>query len=103
MSFAFGSFVRANATFAMFRSQFSERTFSSHFSSLYPSKPPIPTIEPVGSVIAFAGDETSNPVPKGWVLCDGRIMNSSQYPELFAAIWYAIRDRWERRFWKPAR
>lgn len=40
--------------------------------------------EPVGSIVAFAGD-TSN-IPDGWLLCDGSSISQSSYPELFGAI-----------------
>ncbi|BBH52420.1 tail fiber protein [Fluviispira sanaruensis] len=35
-----------------------------------------------GQVIAFAGTE----IPAGWLLCDGREFQQSQYPELFNVI-----------------
>jgi hypothetical protein len=37
---------------------------------------------PPGTVIAFAGST----VPDGWLLCDGRPVNRSDYPELFQVI-----------------
>jgi hypothetical protein len=39
---------------------------------------------PAGTVIAFAGDAGS--APSGYLLCDGREVNQSDYPDLFAAI-----------------
>ena len=41
-------------------------------------------VMPVGSVMPFAGDSTK--VPDGWLLCDGRAMPASDYPELFDTI-----------------
>lgn len=49
--------------------------------------------EPVGSVVAFAGEIVDNggvvEVPSagsGWLLCNGAAVRSSQFPQLFAAI-----------------
>jgi microcystin-dependent protein len=39
---------------------------------------------PVGTVVAFAGDK--NNVPEGWLLCDGKSVAQSDYPQLYAAI-----------------
>jgi microcystin-dependent protein len=39
---------------------------------------------PVGTVVAYAGDK--NNVPEGWILCDGRSVLQSDYPQLYAAI-----------------
>ena len=39
---------------------------------------------PPGTVIAFAGKTTTPPA--GWLPCDGRELNKSQFPGLFAAI-----------------
>ena len=41
---------------------------------------------PAGVAALFAG--TSQTVPEGWLLCDGRILSQSEYPALFAAIGY---------------
>lgn len=37
---------------------------------------------PVGSVIAYAGPN----IPEGWLLCDGRAVNRTDYSDLFTAI-----------------
>lgn len=37
---------------------------------------------PIGSIIPFAG----NIIPNGWLLCDGSIVEQSDYPELFSVI-----------------
>lgn len=37
---------------------------------------------PIGSVIAFAGVR----IPNGWMLCDGRSLLKSEYPELYQAL-----------------
>ncbi len=37
---------------------------------------------PVGTVLLFAGTK----IPNGYLLCDGRALSSTEYPELFAAI-----------------
>ncbi|MFZ6709619.1 phage tail protein [Undibacterium sp. TC9W] len=52
---------------------------------------------PVGSVLIYAG-ETSSPEgeprnispiePLGWMVCDGRTLEPSHYPELFAVLGY---------------
>lgn len=39
---------------------------------------------PVGTIMVFAGDASK--VPAGWLLCDGRELNSSDYPSLFGVI-----------------
>ena len=53
---------------------------------------------PVGSIIAFAGETQplnvgsaaekfkTQPESNGWMICDGRTLKSSEYPELYAAI-----------------
>lgn len=51
---------------------------------------------PVGTVVAFAGEITSsssedyktNIEALGWMICDGRPCEVSQYPELFAVLGY---------------
>lgn len=37
---------------------------------------------PAGTILPFAG----NTPPPGYLLCDGALVNETQYPELFAAI-----------------
>lgn len=37
---------------------------------------------PVGSVIAFAGEE----IPNGWLLADGRALKKDSFPDLFAVL-----------------
>ena len=39
---------------------------------------------PPGTVVAFAGPDTQ--LPDGWLLCDGQVLSSAQYPALYAAI-----------------
>jgi microcystin-dependent protein len=44
---------------------------------------------PAGTVIPFAGLEkptSATPLSKGWLFCDGAVVNRSDYPALFAAI-----------------
>lgn len=42
---------------------------------------------PVGAVIAYAGTiANANIEIFGWMLCDGRMLESARYPELFAAL-----------------
>jgi microcystin-dependent protein len=41
---------------------------------------------PVGSVLVYAGSETNLQALQGWLPCDGRLLSSSDYKELFAAI-----------------
>ena len=50
---------------------------------------------PVGSVIAYAGNIGKSDEPGetniesfGWMVCDGRILEAAQYPELFAVLGY---------------
>ncbi len=54
---------------------------------------------PVGTVVAFAGkisssssdppsDSTANIEVLGWMLCDGKSLEVSQYPDLFAVLGY---------------
>lgn len=38
---------------------------------------------PVGTIVAFAGHGT---IPQGYLTCDGSILNSDDYPALFAVI-----------------
>jgi microcystin-dependent protein len=39
---------------------------------------------PVGTVVAFAGPIDN--MPKGWLLCDGNLVQRTEYPQLYAAI-----------------
>jgi microcystin-dependent protein len=41
---------------------------------------------PIGAIVAFAGSKTEQ--PPGWELCDGKLMNSIDYIELFKIIGY---------------
>jgi hypothetical protein len=41
-------------------------------------------LQPPGSIIAFGGP--TNQIPLGWLLCDGRGLNSGQYSRLFGAV-----------------
>lgn len=54
--------------------------------------------QPVGTVTFFAGGiaQSAGSDPGvtqieafGWMVCDGRLLNADQYPELFAALGYA--------------
>jgi microcystin-dependent protein len=44
---------------------------------------------PVGSALAFAGNETTLQQLDGWLPCDGRALNQQIFAALFAAIRYA--------------
>lgn len=44
-------------------------------------------VVPIGAVIAFGGTNTSG--TPGWLICDGRKLNTGSYPQLFKAIGYA--------------
>lgn len=44
----------------------------------------ISEIQPVGSVLAFAGQTAD--IPAGWELCDGGLLSISTYPDLYAAL-----------------
>ena len=37
---------------------------------------------PIGSIISFAGEN----IPNGWLVCDGDVVSSTDYPDLFAEI-----------------
>ena len=37
---------------------------------------------PIGSIISFAGEN----IPTGWLVCDGDVVSSTDYPDLFAEI-----------------
>jgi hypothetical protein len=41
---------------------------------------------PVGSVIPWGGSALGDQVPKGWLLCDGRVVRRDIYADLFMAI-----------------
>ena len=41
---------------------------------------------PVGTVIPWAGKASNNPLPTGWLLCDGSYKLISQYPTLYSII-----------------
>jgi rhizosphere induced protein len=52
---------------------------------------------PVGSVITYVGNISASNTPEnyalfpeaqGWMVCDGRSLNASMYPELFAVLGY---------------
>jgi hypothetical protein len=62
---------------------------------LLPQMHYIPTEVPVGTVLAFAGNILTSPPSSspasyldqmGWTICDGRQLEISKYPELFAAL-----------------
>jgi microcystin-dependent protein len=46
---------------------------------------------PVGSVVAYAGALSTLAYLEhtGWMLCDGRTLEASMYPELFATLGYS--------------
>ncbi len=48
--------------------------------------PPAPSPMPAGMIIAFAGPVENVPEADGWLLCDGRELDSRQYAELYRAI-----------------
>lgn len=43
---------------------------------------PYPAAFPVGSVVAFTGDQ----VPDGWLLCDGRALRRRDWPALYVVL-----------------
>jgi microcystin-dependent protein len=55
--------------------------------AIYPPPVPKPTIDPIGSVIAYSGpiDQTSV-LPTGWLPCDGRVLSKDSYPQLFSVL-----------------
>lgn len=54
-----------------------ERSLSDFLGELIRS-----SMVPAGTVMAFAGED----IPTGWLPCDGRSLNSQDYPRLYAAI-----------------
>ena len=44
----------------------------------------ISDIQPVGSILAFAG--TTHDIPDGWSICDGGFLNITTYSDLYAAL-----------------
>ena len=46
------------------------------------SKPKILDLIPTGAIVQFS----SNKIPDGWLLCDGSLLEQSDYPELFEVI-----------------
>ena len=46
------------------------------------SKPKILDLIPTGAIVQFS----SNKIPDGWLLCDGSLLEQSEYPELFEVI-----------------
>ena len=44
-------------------------------------------VVPIGAVIAFGGTNTSG--TPGWLICDGRKLSKSSYPQLFNVLGYA--------------
>lgn len=61
-------------------------------SAVLPALPPLRVPPgfgdtPVGAVVAYAGPVAATGIEAwGWMLCDGRLLASSQYPELFAVL-----------------
>lgn len=47
---------------------------------------PSPQAAPLGSVLMFAGD--AGDVPTGWLLCDGDLVSTTTYADLFGLIGY---------------
>lgn len=39
---------------------------------------------PIGTIVAFGGPESC--IPDGWLFCDGDVLNSSEYEDLYNAI-----------------
>lgn len=44
----------------------------------------LPAGIPAGCILAFAGEK--NRIPKGWLVCDGRVLKNTDYPKLYSAI-----------------
>jgi hypothetical protein len=42
------------------------------------------TAQPVGTVMAYAGDPRT--LPREWLLCDGTALKASEYPDLFRTV-----------------
>lgn len=45
---------------------------------------------PSGAVMIWGGDLGANPIPSGWLLCNGASYLRTDYPDLFAAIATAL-------------
>jgi microcystin-dependent protein len=45
-----------------------------------------PGVLPVGTILAFGGPASSVPEAGGWLLCDGRELAATQYPDLQAVL-----------------
>lgn len=58
--------------------------FSSTTATTLAYLPPVQYRNPAGMLVPFAG--TSDKIPDGWLLCDGREFNTSDYPELYDVI-----------------
>jgi microcystin-dependent protein len=39
---------------------------------------------PIGTVVAFAGDQAS--IPEGWLICNGEVFDTAEYPELSGVL-----------------
>ena len=49
------------------------------------------TTAPIGSIVALAGNTNTQQIEaSGWLVCDGRILEAREYPELFAALQYTF-------------
>ncbi|MGE3311847.1 MAG: phage tail protein [Limisphaerales bacterium] len=48
--------------------------------------PPAVATLPVGSIVAFGGPSSAIPDSEGWLLCDGRELSATRYPELHGVI-----------------
>lgn len=59
-------------------------SFVSTSASTLENLPPVQYRNPPGMMAPFAG--TSDKIPEGWLLCDGREFETTQYPELYEAI-----------------
>jgi len=58
-----------------------------HVPAIVALPEPIPTVDPIGTVVAFAGSITDQTrLPTGWLPCDGRPVSKAELPLLYAAI-----------------
>ena len=83
--------------------------------AIHPSIPPMAPVDwiPVGSVLAFAGEIAASPAPDsagdhateieawGWMICDGRELEVSAYPHLFAVLGFRYGGNGDDRFKIP--